>query len=77
LEMVAEDSFIDVLGAGFDAGIRYEERLEQHMIAVPIGPRTQRFAAAGTMRGRTSPERRSSCRSRADRYFTSIAKYET
>lgn len=46
LEVVAEDSFVDVLGAGFDAGIRYDERLEQDMIAVPIGPRTQRFAAA-------------------------------
>jgi DNA-binding transcriptional LysR family regulator len=46
LEVVAEDSFIDVLAAGFDAGIRYDERLEQDMIAVPIGPRTQCFAAA-------------------------------
>jgi len=46
LEVVADDSFVDVLGAGFDAGIRYDERLEQDMIAVPIGPRTQRFAAA-------------------------------
>ena len=46
LEVVAEDSFVDVLAAGFDAGIRYEERLEQDMIAVPIGPRTQRFAVA-------------------------------
>src|SRR5579862_142253 len=46
MEVVAQDSFIDVLAAGFDAGIRYEERLEQDMIAVPIGPRTQRFAAA-------------------------------
>jgi DNA-binding transcriptional LysR family regulator len=46
LEIVAEDSFIDVLAGGFDAGIRYDERLEQDMIAVPIGPRTQRFAAA-------------------------------
>jgi DNA-binding transcriptional LysR family regulator len=46
LEVVADDSFIDVLAAGFDAGIRYDERLEQDMIAVPIGPRTQRFAAA-------------------------------
>jgi DNA-binding transcriptional LysR family regulator len=46
LEVVAEDSFVDVLAAGFDAGIRYDERLEQDMIAVPIGPRTQRFAAA-------------------------------
>lgn len=46
LEVVAEDSFVDVLEGGFDAGIRYDERLEQDMIAVPIGPRTQRFAAA-------------------------------
>ena len=45
LEVVAEDSFVDVLAAGCDAGIRYDERLEQDMIAVPIGPRTQRFAA--------------------------------
>jgi DNA-binding transcriptional LysR family regulator len=36
----------DVLAAGCDAGIRYDERLEQDMIAVPIGPRVQRFAAA-------------------------------
>jgi len=46
LEIVAEDSFVDVLAAGCDAGIRYDERLEQDMIAVPIGPRVQRFAAA-------------------------------
>jgi DNA-binding transcriptional LysR family regulator len=44
LEVVAEDSFVDLLAAGFDAGIRYDERLQQDMIAVPIGPRTQRFA---------------------------------
>lgn len=43
LEVVAEDSFIDVLAAGFDAGVRYDERLEQDMIAVPIGPPVQRF----------------------------------
>jgi DNA-binding transcriptional LysR family regulator len=46
LEITAEDSFVDLLAAGADAGIRYDERLEQDMIAVPIGPRTQRFAAA-------------------------------
>ena len=46
LEVVAEESFVDMLAAGFDAGIRYDERLEQDMIAVPIGPRIQRFAAA-------------------------------
>src|SRR5689334_5106337 len=46
LEVVVEDGFVDVLAAGCDAGIRYDERLEQDMIAVPIGPRVQRFAAA-------------------------------
>ena len=46
LEVIAEESFVDVLAAGCDAGIRYDERLEQDMIAVPIGPRVQRFAAA-------------------------------
>jgi len=44
LEVTAEENFVDVLAAGCDAGIRYGERLEQDMIAVPIGPRRQRFA---------------------------------
>ena len=48
LEVIAEDSFVDVLAAGCDAGIRYDERLERDMIAVPIGPRRQRFAAAAS-----------------------------
>ncbi len=46
LDVVVEESFVDVLAAGCDAGIRYEERLEQDMIAVPIGPRQQRMATA-------------------------------
>ncbi|HTJ93020.1 MAG TPA: LysR family transcriptional regulator [Pararobbsia sp.] len=46
VEIVAEDGFVDVLAAGCDAGIRYEERLAQDMIAVPVGPRVQRFATA-------------------------------
>jgi DNA-binding transcriptional LysR family regulator len=46
LEVFVEDGFVDILAAGCDAGIRYEERLEQDMIAVPIGPRLQRFATA-------------------------------
>ena len=44
--MIVEDSFVDVFAGGCDAGIRYDERLEQDMIAVPIGPRVQRFATA-------------------------------
>jgi DNA-binding transcriptional LysR family regulator len=48
LDVTTNDSFIDVLAAGFDAGIRYDERIERDMIAVPIGPRVQRFATAAS-----------------------------
>jgi DNA-binding transcriptional LysR family regulator len=48
LEVVADDSFVDMLEAGCDAGIRYDERLEQDIIAIPIGPKQQRFAAAAS-----------------------------
>jgi DNA-binding transcriptional LysR family regulator len=46
LDVIADDNFVDMLAAGCDAGIRYEERLEQDMVAIPIGPREQRFASA-------------------------------
>lgn len=46
LEVIVDESFVDVLASGCDAGIRYEERLEQDMIAIPIGPRRQRMATA-------------------------------
>jgi DNA-binding transcriptional LysR family regulator len=48
VEVVVEDGFVDVLAVGCDAGIRYDERLEQDMIAIPVGPRVQRFATAAT-----------------------------
>ena len=48
MEVVVEDGFVDVLAVGCDAGVRYDERLERDMIAVPIGPRVQRFAAAAS-----------------------------
>jgi len=46
VDVIAEESFVDMLAEGCDAGIRYEERLEQDMIAIPIGPRIQRAATA-------------------------------
>ena len=46
LEVIVDEGFVDVVAAGCDAGIRYEERLEQDMIALPIGPRRQRMATA-------------------------------
>lgn len=48
LEIIAEDTFVDLVASGCDAGIRYDERLEQDMIAVPIGPRRQRYALAAS-----------------------------
>jgi DNA-binding transcriptional LysR family regulator len=48
LEVIVDDAFVDVLATGCDAGIRYGERLEQDMIAAPIGPRVQRFATAAS-----------------------------
>ena len=59
LEIAAEDNFVDVIASGCDAGIRYDERLEQDMIAVPIGPRIQRFAtgaAPGYLARHGTPE---------------------
>jgi len=44
VEVVADDSFVDLPASGCDAGIRYDERLGPDMIALPIGPRTQRYA---------------------------------
>lgn len=41
VEVTANDELVDVLAAGCDAGIRYQETLEKDMIAVPIGPRAQ------------------------------------
>ncbi len=46
LEVRANDTFIDVVAEGFDAGIRYDESLERDMIRLPIGPRRQRFVLA-------------------------------
>ena len=58
LEIQVEDGFVDILAAGCDAGIRYVERLDQDMVAVPIGPREQRFATAAApsyLAGRALP----------------------
>ncbi|MBK1841919.1 LysR family transcriptional regulator [Azospirillum sp. YIM B02556] len=46
VEVVVDNGFVDILAAGCDAGIRYDDRLEKDMVAVPIGPRRQRFATA-------------------------------
>ncbi|MGQ9369246.1 LysR family transcriptional regulator [Azospirillum sp. ST 5-10] len=38
LEIVIDASLVDIVAAGFDAGVRYEETLAQDMVAVPLGP---------------------------------------
>lgn len=43
LEIVGQSGFIDIVNAGFDAGVRYGEHLEQDMIALSLGP-PQRYA---------------------------------
>jgi len=46
VDIAVEDSLVDALAQGCDAGIRYGEHLAQDMIAVPLGPRRQHFAIA-------------------------------
>ncbi|WP_375380440.1 LysR family transcriptional regulator [uncultured Sphingomonas sp.] len=48
VEIAAEHGFVDILAAGCDAGIRYDERLTKNMVAVPIGPARQWFATAAS-----------------------------
>lgn len=43
LELVVEPLLIDIVAAGYDAGVRYEEHLDQDMIALSLGP-PQRYA---------------------------------
>ena len=43
VELIAETSFVDIVAAGFDAGVRWGESLAQDMVAVSLGP-PQRYA---------------------------------
>ncbi|KJC33517.1 transcriptional regulator [Bradyrhizobium sp. LTSP885] len=47
VEIMINDALIDMVGAGFDAGVRFGETIAADMIAVPIGPR-HRFAVVGS-----------------------------
>ena len=47
LEIVSDSSFVDIVAAGFDAGVRYGEHLAQDMIAVSLGP-PQRYAVVAS-----------------------------
>jgi DNA-binding transcriptional LysR family regulator len=47
LDLIADDRFVDLIGEGFDAGIRLGERLAQDMIAVRA-THEQRIAVVGS-----------------------------
>ena len=46
VEIMVENGIVDIVEAGCDAGIRYDEVLAQDMVSIPIGPRTQQIALA-------------------------------
>ncbi len=47
VDLVINDALVDVVSAGFDAGVRFGETIAADMIAVPIGPR-HRFSVVGS-----------------------------
>jgi DNA-binding transcriptional LysR family regulator len=57
VEVVTNDGLADIVGDGFDAGIRFHESLDADMVAVPIGPplRFVTVAAPGYLAARGVP----------------------
>ncbi|MBP1847496.1 DNA-binding transcriptional LysR family regulator [Rhizobium petrolearium] len=57
LEVVTENALVDVIGKGFDAGIRLAESISPDMVAVPIIPtlRSLVVAAPEYFEGRSKP----------------------
>lgn len=57
LEIGEDDSFVDIVGSGFDAGVRLLEAVPEDMVAVPIGPRLRAavVAAPAYLQGREPP----------------------
>ncbi len=59
IEIVDDDGLVDIVGAGFDAGIRFQESVPEDMVGLHIGT-DRRFAVVGTpgyFAGRAVPER--------------------
>lgn len=58
LEIVSDAAFVDIVQAGFDAGVRFGDDLAQDMVAVPIGG-VQRYAVVAApeyLSGRNVPK---------------------
>ncbi|MFJ2485453.1 LysR family transcriptional regulator [Pseudomonas sp. NPDC087639] len=47
LEVVESDALLDIVAGGFDAGVRFGNRLEADMVSLPIGP-TMRSVVVGS-----------------------------
>ncbi|MDZ7938312.1 MAG: LysR family transcriptional regulator [Rhodoferax sp.] len=47
VDLVLDDALVDIVQAGFDAGVRYGESLQQDMVAIPLGGR-QRFVVVAS-----------------------------
>ena len=58
VEIVTEGALVDVIGQGFDAGIRLAEAVPSDMIAIPILPqlRSAVVGAPGYLQGREHPK---------------------
>ena len=58
VELVTEGRLVDIVKAGFDAGIRFTENVPQDMIAVPCGPRLRHAVVASPayLAGRKVPQ---------------------
>ncbi|WP_236195238.1 LysR family transcriptional regulator [Pseudomonas glycinae] len=46
LEVVESDALLDIVAAGFDAGVRFGNRLEADMVSLPIGPALRSIVVA-------------------------------
>lgn len=59
LEIISESGFVDIVAAGFDAGVRWGESLAQDMVAVPIsGPQRYVLVASPALIAQVgAPER--------------------
>lgn len=59
IEVSSDDALVDIVAAGFDAGIRFGERLQQGMIAtrIPLPTRFAVVAAPSYFDDRPQPER--------------------
>ncbi len=47
VELSTQDGMVDIVEQGFDAGVRFTERLPADMVALPLGP-AQRFIVVGS-----------------------------